>query len=54
MLKLSDGVVRILATQGQQIVERDAEFLLGIPSEVLFDESRSETIKAGGSLLCGW
>ena len=39
-------VVRILAAQGQQIVECQAELFLGIPTEVLLDESRSETIKA--------
>ena len=41
-------VVRILAAKGQQIVECYAEFLLRIPPEVLFDESRIEKIKAGG------
>ena len=41
-------VVRILAAQGQQIVKCNAKFLLCILSEVLFDESRSEKIKAGG------
>ena len=46
-------VVRILAAQGQQIVECYAEFLLGIPTEVLLDESRSETIKAGGHCRVG-
>ena len=47
-------VVRILAAQGQQIVECYAELLLGITTEVLFDESRSETIKAGGRPPYGW
>ena len=46
-------VVRILAAQGQQIVERNAELLLRIPAEVLFDESRSETVKAGGHCRVG-
>ena len=40
-------VIRILAAQGQQIVECYAEFLFCIPSEVLFDESGSEAIKSG-------
>jgi len=39
-------VVRILAAQSQQIVERHAEFLLCIPSEVLLDETRSKKIEA--------
>ena len=46
-------VVRILAAQGQQIVEGNAEFLLRITAEVLFDESRSETVKAGGHRRVG-
>ena len=46
-------VVRVLAAQGQQIVERDAELLLGITTEVLLDESRSETVKAGGHRRVG-
>ena len=47
-MKFSDAVVRILAAQGQQIVECDAKLLLGVPPKVLFDESRSEAVKAGG------
>ena len=46
-------VVRVLAAQGQQIVERDAELLLGITAEVLLDEGRSETVKAGGHRRVG-
>ena len=41
-------VVGILTAQGQQIVEGNAEFFRGIMAEILFDERRSETIKAGG------
>ena len=41
-------VARILAAQGQQILKGDAEFLLGMTAEVLFDECRRETIEAGG------
>src|ERR1017187_1040931 len=40
-------VVRILAAQSQQIAEGNAEFLLCITAEVLLDEGRSETVKAG-------
>jgi len=36
---------------GQQIVECYAELLLGIITEVLLDEGRSEPVKAGGH--CG-
>ena len=46
-------VVRILAAQGEQVVECDAELLLGITTEVFFDESRSETIEAGGHSRMG-
>ena len=46
-------VVRILAAQGQQIVEWYAELLLGIPTEVLLDEGRSEPVKAGGHCRVG-
>ena len=53
MLKLLRRVVRVLAAQGQQIVECDAELLLGIPTEVLLDEGRSETVKAGGHCRVG-
>src|SRR5208337_4917906 len=41
-------VVRVLAAQGQQIVECYAESLLGITAEVLLDKGRRETVKAGG------
>ena len=41
-------VVRILAAESQQVMERNAELLLGIATEVLLDEGRSETVKAGG------
>ena len=40
-------VVRILAAKSQQVMERDAELLLGVPAQVLLDEGRSETVKAG-------
>ena len=46
-------VVRVLAAKGQQIVECNAELLLGIPTEVLLDEGRSETVKAGGHRRVG-
>src|ERR1039457_2654518 len=39
-------VVRILAAQGQQTMEADAELFSSIMTEVLFDEHWSETIKA--------
>ena len=41
-------VVRVLAAQGQQIVECYAELLLGIAAEVLLDEGRCEAVKTGG------
>ena len=41
-------VRRVLAAQGQQIVERDAKLGLGVPTEVLLDEGRSKTIEPGG------
>ena len=40
-------IVRVLATQGQQILAGDAEPLLGIAAEVLLDERGSKTIEAG-------
>src|ERR1035438_5378550 len=40
------SVVRILAAQGQQIVECYAKLFRGIMTKVLFDERRRETIKA--------
>ena len=46
-------VVRVLAAQGQQIVKCNAELLLGIATEVLLDEGRSETVKAGGHRRVG-
>ena len=46
-------VVRVLAAQGQQIVERDPELLRGVIVQVLLDEGRSETIKAGGHRRVG-
>ena len=41
-------VVRVLAAKSQQIMERDAELLLRVSAQVLLDEGRSETVKAGG------
>ena len=41
------GVVRVLATQGQQVAEFYAELLLGIITKILLNERRSETVKAG-------
>ena len=46
-------VVRVLAAQGQQIVDRNAKLLLGVPTEVLLDESRSEAVKACGHRRVG-
>src|ERR1039458_3146835 len=46
-------VVRILAAQSQQIAEGNAEFLLCITAEVLLDEGRSETVKAGSHRRVG-
>ena len=46
-------VVRVLAAQGQQIVEWYAELLLGIATEVLLDEGRRKTVKAGGHRRVG-
>src|SRR5208283_1950676 len=46
-------VVRILAAQGQQVVEGNSEFLLRITVEVLLDERRSETVKPGGHCRVG-
>ena len=53
MLKALGRVVRVLAAQGQQVVERDAELLLGIAAEVLLDEGRSEAVEAGGHRRVG-
>ena len=53
MLKLSDDVIRVPPAQGQQIVERDAELLLGITTEVLLDEGRSKAVKACGHRSVG-
>ena len=41
-------VVRVLAAQRQQIVERDAELLPGVAAEAVLDQGRSETVEAGG------
>ena len=46
-------VVRFLAAQGKQLVQRDAEFLLGIGTEIFLDEGRGETVKAGGHCRVG-
>ena len=40
-------VVWVLAAQGQQIADSNAKLFLGVPTEVLLDESRSEAVKAG-------
>ena len=53
MLKALRRVVRVLAAQGQQIVDRDAKLVLGVPTEVLLDESRSEAVKAGSHRRVG-
>ena len=47
-------VVRILAAQGQQIVERYAELLFGISTEVLLDESTVRNSRSRRLLRCGW
>ena len=39
-------VVWVLAAQGQQIVDGNAKLFLGVPTEVLLDESRIEAVKA--------
>jgi hypothetical protein len=44
-------VVRILAAQGQQVVEGNSEFFLRITAEVLLDERRSETIKPAATAV---
>ncbi len=41
-------VSRVLAAQGQQIVERDAELVPGVRTEVMFDERRGEEVKTCG------
>src|SRR5512135_320873 len=41
-------VSRVLAAQGQQILERNAELVLGIRTKVLFDERRGEAVKTCG------
>ncbi|MFO7947457.1 MAG: homocysteine biosynthesis protein, partial [Armatimonadota bacterium] len=43
----------IRAPKGQQIVKRDAEPLLSVPTEVLLDEGRGETVKTGGHRRVG-
>src|SRR5208282_43068 len=40
------GVVRVLAAQGEQVMELNAKPLLGVSTEVLLDESGRETVKA--------
>ena len=52
-MKLLRRVVRVLAAQGQQIVDGDAKLVLGVPTEVLLDEIRSEAVKAGGHRRVG-
>ena len=41
-------VVWVLAAQGQQIVNGNAQLFLGVPTEVLLDHHRIEPVKAGG------
>ena len=40
-------VVWVLASEGQEIVNRNAELLLRVCAEILLDEVRRETVKAG-------
>src|ERR1017187_10463582 len=47
------GVIRVLAAQGQQVGEFYAEFLLGIITEVLRNERRIETVKARSHCCVG-
>jgi len=47
------GVVRVLAAQRQQVMERNAQLLFGIPAQVLLDEGRSETVETGGHRRVG-
>ena len=41
-------VGRVLAAQGQQLGDQDAELLLGVAAEVLLDEGGSEAVEPGG------
>src|SRR5512143_3346908 len=41
-------VVRVLAAKRHEIVERDAELVPGVRTEVLVDKDRSEPVKADG------
>ena len=47
MLKLSEESSGFLRPKGQQIVQWNAETLLGIGAEISLDEGWGETIKAG-------
>ena len=46
-------VVRVLAAQGQQVLELDADSLLRVAAEVLLDEGRGETVETGGHRRVG-
>ena len=46
-------VVGVAAAQGQHVVDRNAKLFRGVPSQVLFDEGRSEPVKAGGDRRVG-
>ncbi len=41
-------VIRILAAQGHQVLKGYAKLLLRIPFQILLDQGRRETVKAGG------
>jgi len=45
--------VGVLAAQGQQIVEWNAEFMLGVSPKVRRDEGRHKTVKAGSHRRVG-
>ena len=47
-MKGSDGSFGFARPERQQIVQWYAELLLRIPTQVLLDESRRESVKAGG------
>src|SRR5579864_5078995 len=47
-IEIFGWVVRVLATECQQIVELYVKLLLGITAEVSLDECRRETVEAGG------
>ena len=53
MLKLSDESFGFWRPRASKSWSGDAELLLGIPTEVLLDESRSEAVKAGGHRRVG-